>query len=108
MDFMEEGSQVVITRNPSNQVYYDENVKFFVEAESDATIGYQWQILLDTSSGNEWTDLGDKNDLVGDFDGVNTDTLNVSNISDYSSNKFRVKVFTPGSLARGCKKTKHI
>ena len=87
MDFMEKGSQVKITRNPSNQVYYDDDAQFFVEAESDATISYQWQILLDTSSGNEWTDLKNARRLLYS----NTDTLNVSNILDYSANKFRVK-----------------
>ena len=58
---------------------------------SDATISYQWQILLDTTSGNVWTDLTNNDD----FSSVTTDTLNVANILDYSANKFRVKVFTP-------------
>ena len=33
MDFMEKGSQVKITRNPSNQIYYDNDAQFFVVAE---------------------------------------------------------------------------
>ena len=91
MDFMEKGSQVKITRNPSNQIYYDNDAQFFVVANSDATISYQWQILLDTTSGNVWTDLTNNED----FSSVTSDTLNVANILDYSANKFRVKVFTP-------------
>ena len=88
-DYKEAGSQVVITRNPSDQVFYDDDAKFFVEASSDATIKYQWQILLDTT-GSDWTDLVN----AEDFSTVTTDTLNVDNILDYSANKFRVKLYT--------------
>ena len=52
---------------------------------------YQWQILEDTI-GDAWSDL----DNAGDFSTVTTDTLNVNNILDYSDNKFRVMLTTPG------------
>ena len=90
MDYKEVGSQVEIVRQPNNQIYYEEKVKFFVEASSDAVIGYQWQILLDTT-GESWTDLSN----VEDFSTVTTDTLNVDNITDYVANKFRVMLTTP-------------
>ena len=91
MDYKEAGSQVVITRQPSDQIYYDDKGKFFVEASADGVIGYQWQILEDTS-GEEWSDLANGED----FSTVTTDTLNVDNILDYSDNKFRVMLTTPG------------
>ena len=91
MDYKEAGSQVVITRQPSDQIYYDDKGKFFVEASADGVIGYQWQILEDTS-GEDWSDLANGED----FSTVTTDTLNVDNILDYSDNKFRVMLTTPG------------
>ena len=91
MDYKEAGSQVVITRQPSDQIYYDDKSKFFVEASADGVIGYQWQILEDTS-GEDWSDLANGED----FSTVTTDTLNVDNILDYSDNKFRVMLTTPG------------
>ena len=84
MDYKEAGSQVVITRQPSDQIYYDDKGKFFVEASADGVIGYQWQILEDTS-GEDWSDLANGED----FSTVTTDTLNVDNILDYSDNKFK-------------------
>ena len=91
MDYKEAGSQAVITRQPGDQVYYEDAAKFFVEVSSDAVVKYQWQILEDTS-GEEWANLAN----AEDFSTVTTDTLNVNNILNYSDNKFRVMVTTPG------------
>ena len=90
-DYKETGSQAVITRQPSNQIYFDEKVKFFVEASSDADMTYQWQSLEDTT-GTAWVNITDG----GDFSTTTTDTLNVDNISTYSAFWFRVMITTPG------------
>ena len=44
------------------------------------------------TSGEEWSDLANGED----FSTVTTDTLNVDNILEYSDNKFRVMLTTPG------------
>ena len=91
MDFKEAGSQAVITEQPSNQIYFDDKAKFFVEVSADGVINYQWQMLSDTT-GDAWADISD----AGDFSTSSTDTLNVDNVLDYVSYWFRVMVTTPG------------
>ena len=90
-DYKEAGSQAVITRQPSDQIYFEEKVKFFVEASSDSDMTYQWQSLEDTT-GTAWVNITDG----GDFSTSTTDTLNVDNISTYVAYWFRVMITTPG------------
>ena len=90
LDFKEAGSAAQITKQPSDQVYVDDDAEFFVEATSDSDMYFQWQILLDTL-GTDWQNMNN----AGDFTGVNNDTLTVNNILNYNSYWFRVRIATP-------------
>ena len=93
-DFQEPGSEAIFDiEQPSILEIFSDggSLELTAEASSLSLIYYQWEISSD--DGFTWETL--TNDST--FDGVQTTTLSMSNISKfYDNNLFRLKASTPG------------
>ncbi|MDA9715042.1 gliding motility-associated C-terminal domain-containing protein, partial [Bacteroidota bacterium] len=96
-DFLEVGTEAMITQHPDDLYLYDEGDSIVMTAGVTPQTGvtYQWQYSVD--DGNAWISIS--NDTINNtiFNGLNTSTLNIYNVGkQFDNNLFRLVASTPG------------